>query len=139
MKSISLTFLLLCLVLTLSLTGCTKEANPDPGSTDARSAFLGHWSVNETWTKLTYEVNITADPGSNDGVFISNFANTGTSGIPAGAKVAGASIFLDANQIIGDGLKINGSGNLAGNKITWSYTLDNGADLINAIATYTKQ
>jgi len=105
----------------------------------ARFLFLGKWSVIETWTKLTYEVNITADPGSNDGVFISNFANTGSSGIPAGATIAGTSIVLDANQVIGDGLIINGSGNLSGTKINWNYTLDDGADIIHAIATYTKQ
>ena len=85
------------------------------------------------------EVNITADPGSDDGVFISNFANTGSSSTPAGAKIAGTSIILDANQIIGDGLKINGSGSLSGTKINWNYTLDDGANLIHAVATYTKQ
>jgi len=131
--------MLLLIAVTLSLTGCTKEATPDPDPSDARSAFLGRWSVNETWTKLAYEVNITADPGSTDGVFISNFANTGSSGIPAGARIAGTSIVLDANQVIGDGLKINGSGNLSGTRITWNYTLDDGATLIHAIATYTKQ
>jgi len=139
MKNYKINIVLAFLVITFMLTGCTKEANPGPDPTDARSAFLGRWTVNETWTKLTYEVNITADPGSNDGVFISNFANTGSSGIPAGATIAGTSIVLDANQVIGDGLIINGSGNLSGAKINWNYTLDDGADIIHAIATYTKQ
>jgi hypothetical protein len=137
MKSISLKFILLFLAVAASFTSCTKtEINPGPN--DERAAFLGRWSVNETWTKLAYEVNITADPGSTDGVFISNFANTGSSGTPAGAVVAGSSIILDADQVIGEGLTINGSGNLSGSKIIWNYTLDNGADLIHAIATYTK-
>ncbi len=139
MKSSALTFTLLLLFVAIALNGCTKEADPDPSPTDARSAFLGQWSVSETWTKLAYEVNITADPGSNDGVFISNFANTGSSGIPAGATVSGTSITLDADQLIGEGLKINGSGILSGSKINWNYTLDDGATLIYAVATYTKK
>ncbi len=138
MKNYKIIISLAIVAISIVLTGCTKEANPDPSPTDARSAFLGRWTVNEIWTKLTYEVNITADPGSNDGVFISNFANTGSSGIPAGATIAGTSIVLDANQVI-DGIKINGSGNLSGTKIIWNYTLDDGADIIHATATYTKQ
>jgi hypothetical protein len=139
MKTSSLTFILLVLMGAIALNGCTKEAGPDPSPTDARAAFLGQWSVSETWTKLAYEVNITADPGSNDGVFISNFANTGSSGIPAGATISGTSITLDADQVIGDGLKINGSGTLSGTKINWNYTLDDGATLIYIVATYTKK
>jgi hypothetical protein len=133
-----LIFPFLFILVFVLITGCTKDPNPSPGPADARTSFLGRWSVNETWTKMAYEVNITTDPGSADGVFITNFANTGSSGTPAGARIAGATIILDANQIIGDGLKINGSGNLVSNKITWNYTLDDGATLINAIATYTK-
>lgn len=125
------------LSLTIALAGCTKDSTtPDTGT---RSAFLGKWSVNETWTKLSYEVTISADPNSSNGVFISNFGGTGSSGIPAGAEVNGSSIILDANQVIGGGIKINGSGNLSGTKITWNYTLDDGATLIHAVATYTKQ
>ncbi|MEI6173767.1 MAG: hypothetical protein WCR01_08440 [Bacteroidota bacterium] len=138
MKSITLKLTILFLFTTALLAGCTKD-NTTPESTDVRTAFLGKWSVSETWTKLSYEVTITTDPNSTDGVFISNFADTGTSGIPAGAVVSGNSITLDPDQVIGEGLKINGSGTLSGSKISWNYTLDNGATLIQAIATYTKQ
>ncbi|MCX6269113.1 MAG: hypothetical protein NTW16_17465 [Bacteroidetes bacterium] len=138
MKNIKITFSILAIALTFVLSGCAKdsETTPDAGT---REAFLGKWSVSETWTKLSYEVTISADPSSSNGVFISNFANTGTSSVPASAAVNGSTILLDTPQVIGDDITITGSGNLSGTKIVWSYSLDNGASLINAIATYTRQ
>jgi hypothetical protein len=119
--------------------GCAKDTGTTPDQTDARANFIGRWSVSETWTKLSYEVTIATDPNSTNGVFIANFANTGFSGIPAGATINGKAITLDPNQGIGEGLTINGGGNLSGSKILWTYTLDDGATRINAVATYTKQ
>jgi hypothetical protein len=123
--------------MTVAFPGCTKETTTTDSGT--RSSFLGKWSVSETYTKLSYEVNITEDPNSSNGVFISNFAMTGSSSIPASAEINGSSIILDPNQVIGTGLTINGNGNLSGTKITWNYTILDGATLINAIAIYTKQ
>jgi len=118
------------------LSGCTEDSNitPDPG----RAAFLGDWTVTSS-LKLTYDVTITEDPNSSNGVFIHNFACIGWSDPPASAEIQGAKIFLDANQMIGDGLTINGSGTLSGTRITWSYTLFDGADMITVTETYTKQ
>jgi len=118
------------------LAGCAKDTTSTENPT--RNSFLGSWSVTEYYTKLTYEVIIVADPNSSDGVLISGFANTLQSGPYAGAVVAGSKITLDANQVIGDGIKVNGSGVLSGNKITWSYTIDDGANLLTANAVYTK-
>jgi hypothetical protein len=137
MKNTKLIIAFVILSFTVALSGCTKETTTTDSGT--RSSFLGKWSVSETYTKLSYEVNITADPNSANGVFISNFAMTGSSGIPASAEIDGSSIILDPNQVIGTGLTINGNGNLSGNKITWNYTILDGASLINAIAIYTKQ
>ena len=138
MKNSIVIIVITIIATTFILTGCAKDSNTTPDS-GTRTSFIGNWSVSETWTKLAYEVKISADPNSADGVFISNFANTGTTSIPASAAVNGSSIILDANQVIGEGLKINGSGNLSGTKISWNYTLDDGATQINAIAIYTKQ
>ena len=131
-----LIYLLLLLPLMVVFSGCAKDNSG--GNTVSRDSFLGKWSVVENWTKLTYEVSITSDPNSADGVFIHQFAGTSSSSVPASAAVSGSSIVLDANQVIGDGLTINGSGTLSGTKITWSYTLDDGANQIHAIAVYTK-
>ena len=137
-KSIKLLILTLFLFSGLFF-GCAKDTGTTPDPTDARSAFLGRWSVSEIWTKLAYEVTISSDPNSLNGVFISNFANSGATSIPAGATVSGKTITLDPNQVIGEGWTINGSGNLSGTKINWNYTLSDGATLINAVAIYTKQ
>jgi outer membrane lipoprotein-sorting protein len=129
--------LLFLVTTSIFMSGCTKEEDVTPDGT-SRSAYIGKWSVSESWTKLSYEVTISEDPGSSNGVFISNFANTGLSATPASATVSGSSIVLDANQVI-SGLKISGSGALSGTKINWNYTIDDGANLIIAVATYTKQ
>ena len=125
----------LLLSLTAALAGCSKDSGttPDPG----RAAFLGKWNVSPT--KLTYEVTISEDPNSSNGVFISNFALIGTSYPPAGAVIKGTTITLDAGQVIGSGITVNGSGTLSGTKILWKYTTFDGADLTNVSETYTKK
>ncbi len=135
MKNIASTIAIVMITLTVALTGCTKDSNttPDPG----RSSFIGKWSVSPT--KLTYEVTISADPNSSTGVFISNFAMIGTTYPPAGASIKGNTITLDANQVIGNGLTINGSGTLSGTKIAWHYTIFDGADLTTVNETYTRE
>ncbi len=125
------------LLIIIAFSGCTKESDTTT-DTASRDAFIGTWMVSETWTKLSYEVKIYADPNSSNGVFISNFGNAGVDSTPAGAEVNGNSIVLDANQYISVELKINGSGTLSGTKINWSYTLDYGANVIQAVAIYTK-
>ena len=112
MKKINSVFYLIVMIIGFLFSGCTEKTDTTPENA-TRSSYIGKWSVSESWNKLAYEVNITADQGSTDGVFISNFANTGTSSIPAGAVVSGSSIVLDANQVI-SGITINGAGTLSG-------------------------
>lgn len=126
----------LFLILMILATACAKETDNN-GTGSARDAFIGRWAVNENWTKLSYEVTISADPNSADGVFISNFGALGST-TPAAAYVSGNKITLDAGQVI-DGVTINGSGTLSSPKINWNYTLYDGATLITAVAVYTKQ
>ena len=125
------------LLIIIVFSGCTKDSDTTPNTT-SRDAFIGTWTVSETWTKQSYEVKIYADPNSSNGVFITNFGNAGLDSTPAGAEVNGNSIVLDANQYISVELKINGSGTLSGTKINWNYTLDYGANVIQAVAIYTK-
>jgi len=134
MKNITLPAFIF-LSLSLLFIGCGKDPTPSP--TDPRSQFLGKWSVTESKKSLTYDVNITADVNSQDGVLIYNFGGFGNS-VAAGASVSGNSITLDANQEIVPGVTINGGGSLSGSKITWSYTINDGADLITVSAVYTK-
>ncbi len=139
MKSFIRTLLPVLLLFAALLQGCTTE-DPSPSPSDPRSAFVGTWGVDEQETKLTYEVTISIDASSSTQVLISNFANAGSSSNPARAEVSGNNIFLNADQIIGDGWKINGAGLMnTSTKITWAYTLDDGATLHNLSAVYTKK
>jgi hypothetical protein len=122
----------------LVITGCQKESPTTPSS-DARTAFIGNWSVQETWVKLSYEARIDADTTSKNGVLIYNFAGIGYSYPPAKALVSGNTITLDPNEIIGSDLVVNGSGILSGaTTIRWSYTINDGATLRQVTSTFTK-
>lgn len=98
-----------------------------------RDAFIGRWSVKETWKKFTYEVRISPDINNIDKVNIYNFANLGSSYF-ATAKIKDYDITLD-NQIIND-FQISGSGKL-NNNIDWIYSLRDGGINIVVFSTYT--
>ena len=120
------------------ITGCEKESTTTP-STDARAAFIGYWSVKESWVKYSYESSIAADTTSKTGVLIYNFAGIGFSYAPAKALISGNTITLDPNEVIGNGLVVNGSGILSGNStINWIYTINDGADLKHVTSTFSK-
>ena len=120
------------------LTGCQKESSTTEIS-DPRAAFIGNWGVQETWVKLTYEVTVAADTTSKTGVLIYNFADIGFSYRPAKALVSGNTITLDPNEVIGDGLVVNGSGLLSGTSaIHWNYTINDGATQRQVSSTYTR-
>jgi len=128
----------LFLMVLLCFASCTDD--PAPAPADPRLAFEGLWTVNETETRLTYEAYIELDPGdeTNSGVLIKNFANAGSVNNTAYAYVSGNQITLKANQIVGDGWEVKGSGVLSGSTINWPYTLDDGANLHHITATFTR-
>jgi hypothetical protein len=139
MKKIAIACIVLVL-LQIVLTSCQTETSP-PDTTDIRSDFLGVWSVSENWTKLTYEVAITSDAGSSDGVFIENFAGSG-SGVKTYATISGKNITISSlPQTLSTGWIIeSGSGVLQGTtKINWNYVFNDLANTYTAIATYTKK
>jgi hypothetical protein len=109
---------------------------------DVTHNFIGFWTVSENWNKLTYEVAITSDPISCDGVYIENFAGSGT-GVKTHAKISGNKITISPlPQTLGNGWIIeSGSGNLqqGSTKITWNYIFNDLANTYTAIATYTKK
>jgi hypothetical protein len=140
MKKITFAAWAVLLFLLIGLSTCqTDTATPDP--VDKRANFLGGWSVNENWTKLTYDVYITSDPNSSDGIYIEKFAGS-VAGVKAHANVSGNTISIaPLPQTLSNGLVIeSGSGNLQGTtKINWSYVFNDGADTYNANAVYTKR
>ena len=140
MKKIAVAAWAFLLVLQIGLSSCSTEtATPDP--VDIRSNFLGVWTVNENWTKLTFEVDITSDPGSSDGVFIENFAFSG-SGVKTHASVSGNNITITPlPQTLSTGWIIeSGSGGLQGTtKMNWNYVFNDLANTYTAIAVFTKK
>ena len=130
----------LLFILQLLIYSCQEE-NTVPDPTDPRANFLGLWSVNEQWTKLTYEVNISNDPNSDDGVYLENFAGSG-SGVYAHAKVSGNNIIITPlpQTLSNDWIISSGSGALSGTtKMNWNYVFEDEANTYTAIATFTKK
>ena len=125
------------IALTFSLTSCTKDNGPDPTPSDPRNNFTGTWSVYETPTKMNYQVEITLNTATADGVFIQNFGNPGY-GNPAYARVSGNNITLDSDYTVGTDWVISGSGTRNNDKINWNYSISDGANTTSYVATYTK-
>jgi hypothetical protein len=136
-KSLHAVRVLTALVL-LAFAGCTSD-NPSPSPADPRETFVGTWNVVESSQKLTYQASIVLDPSSTTRVLIHNFAGSGSTGNPAAAEVSGTSITLVTGQVIGDGWSVAGGGSLSGsNKINWTYTVNDGANLYSLTAVYTR-
>ncbi len=116
-------------------SGCSKSS-PEPSPSDPRQPFLGRWGVTETSTKNYYTATITADASTSDGVFISNFAASGST-VQTHAVVSGNTITVNSQQL-SNGWIVNGSGTYASGKITWPYSINDGANLTNYISVFTK-
>jgi hypothetical protein len=131
--------LVIALLATVLLSACTKDSNTIPAGTDIRAAIAGNWLVNEQYTKNTYEVTLSKDTASTDGVLINNFGASGVN-VTAIAYLSGTTLNLKTNELLSNGWVVNGSGTLSGtSKIIWVYTIHDGANQINAQATYLKQ
>ena len=140
MKKITVTTWVVMMLIQIAISSCeTETTEPDP--VDARSNFLGVWIVNENWTKLTYEVYITSNSATSDGIFIENFAGSGSS-VRTQAIVSGNNITISPlPQTLSTGWIINsGSGRLQGTTtINWNYVFNDLANTYTAIAVYTKK
>ena len=125
------------LLIFLGLSACNKDNGPEPTPSDARNNFTGTWNVYQTATKMSYQVEITLNSSTTDGVYISNFGNPGF-GVPAYARVSGNGITLDPSHKIASEWEINGSGNRDGDQINWSYSIFDGANTTGYTAVYTR-
>jgi len=133
-------FFLLLSLFPFGFYSC-QETETEPDQTDPRDKYLGVWSVNEQWTKLTYEVNITAISGSSTGIYIENFAASG-SGVKTRAEVSGNYVEISPlPQTLSTGWIItSGSGALSGaTKMNWDYVFDDQANTYTATAVFTKK
>lgn len=129
---------ILALTMVLFVSGCQKDSTTTP-SGDERAKFLGSWAASDTELKFYYDAIINADSSSANAVLISNFGGIGYSYPPAKARVLGNNITLNLDQVVGDGLILNGSGTFSGTSvIKWKYTLFDGATLKTVSSVYTK-
>jgi len=136
-KSIRVSFSFLFLVV-IAFVSCTKTDTTTPSSDD-RAKFIGDWSVHEIHNKGDYSVTIKTDPNEASRVLIDNFGNL-VYGNKATAYISGNSIILDQGQVVSNMTIISGSGTMTGTtKISWTYSMTDGATRTDATATYTKK
>jgi len=107
---------------------------------DLRDKFTGTWRLNESEVKNTmkfYNILITKDPGNRSLVLIRNFANQGSVHSAYGI-VTPNRITLPAQTIAS--VYVSGTGILtSNNRMNWTYSVNDGADLINYTAVAEKQ
>ncbi len=137
MTSIKKTGLGLLLMFVLALTGCEPEPNEIPDQ-DYRDDFVGTWIADDSPAKSTlntYEVTISKDPNNSSQVILYNFhqSNESVSGLVTSNRINVTSALVNEETI-------NGEGKLIGNNtIQWDYSVNDGADLIEWTATYTRK
>jgi hypothetical protein len=135
-KTFTSTLLTIAINALLFITAC--EIDPDL-TTDPRDNFVGTWTVNEQsalYGTNNYTAVIVKDPGNSTQVLIRNFYHFGmdedTWAIPTIS-----SITIPEQLVCNHTVKGNGTRNK--NQITWSYTVNDGADIDQVTAVYTKQ
>jgi hypothetical protein len=131
------TALITVIATLLFTTAC--ELDNDPVTSDPRDNFTGNWVVNEQsslYGTNNYTVSIRKDPDNSTQVLIANFYHFGTD-FDAWAITTINSITVPQQIVCSH--TVQGSGQRDKNKITWTYTVNDGADLDNVTAVFTKQ
>ena len=118
----------------ITLTSC-EDTTEGPIVPLTANDYIGTWNVNESCAKNTYQVTISEVSGDSTSVYISNFGQLGNS-IKAKANISDDLITVLSQDL--DGSQVNGTGTYYNEKITWSFKINDGADLIECSATYTK-
>ncbi len=110
---------------------CTTGYEGSDCSTLSRAKFVKSWSASDLITggstPLSYTANIAAGTGSDvtqviiGNSFSDNFFTVG----PITATVTGSTITIPSQNPDGNKYAVSGTGTLANNIITWSYTIKN--------------
>lgn len=126
-------------MLVIVLPACELE-DVDPDG-DIRDKFVGTWQFDESEVKsdLTfYTVQITKDPGNTSQVLLRNFGNIGNLYTLEGLVLSANRITITSQEV--SSLVISGSGTtVSSTRMNWTYSLNDGADLINYKAVADKQ
>lgn len=130
MKNSRIYFSIIAISLVI-LSSCGIE---DPNF-DERDDFTGEWTCNEQssiYPNSNYQIYITKHSTDTTKILIGNFYQLGTVH-KATAIVTGTSLSIP-NQTL-DGHTIFGSGNLVGNDLNLSYSVNDGSATDNCTAT----
>ena len=121
-------------------TACVPDETDDP-VTDDRDYFIGNWMAEETSTlfpdPITFTVKITADPNDESQVLLSNFYHLGSAAADRVKAQVGSSTITIPQQTVCD-VVINGTGILSGKKINLNYFVNDGAEVDQVTAVYSK-
>ncbi|MFH0864666.1 MAG: hypothetical protein V1904_00620 [Bacteroidota bacterium] len=125
--------------LTCFLVSCDPDDNNPPDDTDPRDKFVGSWSCNENSSQngiSTFTVTISLNTGNSTQIYLSNFY--GLTSNQVYAVIAGNSATIPSQTV--STFTINGSGTMssANTKIDWSYNVNDGADIDNCTAVFSK-
>ncbi len=122
-------------IVGISFAACQKE---DENTTEeiTRDKYVGTWAANETpVAKQTWESIITIDAASSNKIKVSKFANLAGNAL---VIVSGMNLTIPAQSINGN--EIEGTGKYQNsNLITWSYSVNDGADIKYYTAIYNRK
>jgi hypothetical protein len=135
MKTHSFTILFISL-LTIGLISCQSDEAVSPQQ-DERDKFIGTWNVSSNGSvsgPLNYSIVISASSSNPAQILMDQF-DFRSPGVITTGDVAGNNIVIYPQLINGD--TINGTGNYANSKITFTYTVKDGieTDVVTATAT----
>jgi hypothetical protein len=111
----------------ISLTSCDKD--DDDGFSADVAKIVGTYSVEDTFEDRGVEnYTITISDAKDGGVEISNFGDIMY--VPVKANISGNTFTIPLQTFKGKSMTIiiTGSGNMAGNNLTFDYTIDTGDD-----------
>lgn len=130
--------LFLLAITALILPACELD-DVDPDA-DPRDKFVGTWRFDESPLKSDlafYNVVITKDPGNTAQVLLRNFGNVGNFHSAVGV-VAGSIIAVDSQTVAS--VTLNGTGTMTTSSLmTWTYSINDGADMNQFTAIAEKQ
>jgi hypothetical protein len=127
------------LFILLLFSACTLEEDDPNNPADDRDKFLGIWNVTESCSKDAYQVSIEKDPTNSAQVLIYNFWLIGYQERPPYGIVAGNTLYIPKQYMChDDSNEVSGDGDYYKEEITLSYSVNDGADLYNCTATYTR-
>lgn len=136
MKKFKTLFPVAVLSMLIFFSGCEETDDTDPDA-DPRDEFVGEWNCNEVPAKRnSYRVLINYDNSNSSQVLLFNFGLLGQSASAYGI-VAGNDVTVPLQEIDGD-WTVDGQGEMIDEEtIEWTYTIDDGADRTDYIATFT--